>query len=70
VNISIRKETKALQALASLNHRCKGTDRYIVEYIPALHRGRHFQMLLDEETHFGFIFQRELQSLRRCSQGV
>src|SRR6266576_2520815 len=57
VNISIGKEAKALEALASLDHCRKGTDRYRVEYIPALHRGRHFQVLLDEEAHFGFILR-------------
>src|SRR6266852_1144762 len=55
VDISIGKEAKALEALASLNHRRKGTDRYRVEYIPPLHRGRHFQVLLDKEVHFGFV---------------
>src|SRR6266436_4931676 len=49
VNISIGKQAKALEALASLNRCRKGTDRQRVEYIPALDGGRHFQVLLDEE---------------------
>src|SRR6267142_2207387 len=68
VNISIGKETKPLEALARLDHCRKGADRYRVEYIPALHRGRHFQVLLDEEAHFSFILRQELQSLCGCFQ--
>src|ERR1700682_2072739 len=70
VNISIGKEAETLEARASLHHTHKGTNRYRIEYIPALHRGRHFQVLLDEETHFGFILGGELQSLCCCFRGA
>src|ERR1700738_5634620 len=70
VNISIGKEAKALEALARLDHCRKGTHRYRVEYIPALHRGRHFQGLPDKEANLGLIVLGELQSLCRCFQSV
>src|SRR5260370_41359285 len=40
VNIRIGKKTKPLDALARLDNCRKGTDRYRVEYIPPLDRGR------------------------------
>jgi len=57
MNVSIGKQAKPLETLASFHHRRKGTDRVGVKHIPSLHGRRHFQVLLDEEAHFGFILR-------------
>src|SRR5260370_18336954 len=66
VNISIGKEAQALEALESLNHRRKGTDRYRVEYIPALHRGSPLQGPPYWQAHFGSLLRGGHQSLCPC----